>query len=223
MTKTLYTHFLQSIVISSVLALALGINYLSAWTGPTALPPGNNTAAPLNIGTTNQVKDANLSVGHSANTATDYGLVSYGRVRSTIGGFEFPDGTVQASAGGAPSGMYAPFRGPTCPSGWVAADGSNGTVDLRGQFVRAWSNGSAVDAGRVLGSAQGDAIRNITGDIGPIDGTYTGVFVADYGIGWGATLNSHGDPAVKFDASRVVPTANEDRPVNVALLYCMKS
>ena len=124
---------------------------------------------------------------------------------------------------GIPSGMYAPFKGSTCPSGWLAADGTNGSADLRGQFIRGWSNGSTTDSGRGVGSYQGDAIRNITGDVGPIDGTYTGVFSADYTIGWGATSNSHSDPAAKFDASRVVPTASEDRPVNIALLYCYKT
>jgi hypothetical protein len=34
--------------------------------------------APLNVGTTNQVKDGNLSVGRSTNAATDNGLVVYG-------------------------------------------------------------------------------------------------------------------------------------------------
>jgi hypothetical protein len=33
-----------------------------AWSGPTANPPGNNVATPLNVGTSNQVKNAGLSV-----------------------------------------------------------------------------------------------------------------------------------------------------------------
>jgi len=230
MIHVAYTRLLQLIFLSSIIALALGLNYISAstWTGPSALPPGNNIAASLNIGTTNQVKDANLSVGHSANTATDYGLVSYGKIRSTVGGIEFPDGSVQTSAD-IPSGMYAPFKGPTCPSGWLPADGTNGTADLRGQFVRGWSNGSTTDSGRVLGSAQGDAIRNITGALASSYNPWNNVVPS------GAFTTNSATPNIVsttngtgyffnevFNASLVVPTANEDRPVNVALLYCYK-
>ena len=151
-------------------------------------------------------------------------LYNNGIIRSVSGGVAFPDGTVQTSAGSIPSGAVMAFYLSSCPSGWRAADGTVSTPDLRGQFVRGLSNGSAVDAGRVLGTQQGDAIRNITGEIGPIDSVnYNGVFSTSYQMGWGATMNSHGDPVVKFDASKVVPTANEDRPVNVALLYCMKN
>lgn len=90
---------LQLLFLSLLISFALGINYLSAWNGPPAgTPPVPNAAAPINVGTTNQVKDANLSVGHSANTASDFGLVSYGKIRSTIGGIQFPDGTVQTTS-----------------------------------------------------------------------------------------------------------------------------
>ena len=34
----------------------------SAWTGPTATAPGNNTAAPINVGSVNQVKNGNIGV-----------------------------------------------------------------------------------------------------------------------------------------------------------------
>ena len=40
----------------------LAATALSAWTGPTAAPPTNNVAAPINVGTTDQVKDAGLSL-----------------------------------------------------------------------------------------------------------------------------------------------------------------
>ena len=33
-----------------------------AWTGPTAAPPGNNIPTPINVGTTDQVKNAGLSL-----------------------------------------------------------------------------------------------------------------------------------------------------------------
>ena len=40
----------------------LAASALSAWTGPTATAPAGNVAAPINVGTTDQVKNAGLSV-----------------------------------------------------------------------------------------------------------------------------------------------------------------
>ena len=231
----------------AILTLALSIQYLHAWTGPpssapTCAPGQTGCDAPLNVGTTNQTKSGGLTVGGGAGgfavlasqyiqgklgigsgKASPAYLIDLGGVAGTDG-IRFPDGTVQVSAGAIPSGMYAPFKGPTCPSGWLVADGTNGTADLRGQFVRGWSNGSTTDSGRTVGSAQGDAMRNITGTIGPIDGVYTGVFAPGSQVGYGGTLNSQGPRYwAKFDASTVVPTASENRPTNIALLYCYKT
>lgn len=136
-------------------------------------------------------------------------------------------GRWEGSGGGGEPGMYAFFRSTSCPTGWVKANGSNGTVDLRGQFVRAWDNGRGIDSGRSLGTYQGDAIRNITGNIshgrawGPVtNGAFqhsSQLFDAPTGSNWANGIRT------TFDASRVVPTANENRPKNVALLACMKS
>ena len=50
-----------------VLVVALFIaTPLFAWTGPTASPPLNNTSAPINVGTTDQVKNAGLSINSLA-------------------------------------------------------------------------------------------------------------------------------------------------------------
>ena len=109
--------------------------------------------------------------------------------------------------------------------------------DLRGQFLRGWDSGRGVDSGRSEGSSQGDAIRNITGlfvDDGTLgfssnssakyDGAFhkasitsTAVYRADY-IG-----QTGMETAVGFDASRTVPTASENRPINVALLVCIRA
>ncbi len=130
--------FAQALCLAGVIALALGINYLSAWTGPTALPPNSNVAAPLNVGTTNQVKDGNLSVGAGANTNTTIGLSTYGahvvkgwqtigavtaptqllELKGTAGtdGIKFPDGSVQTAAASA-------SRAFQCASGGYAFSG----------------------------------------------------------------------------------------------------
>ena len=83
------------------------------------------------------------------------------------------------------------------------------------QFFRGWTGGS-----RTAGSAQEDAIRNIAGKLG--ETIHTELFDGAFYIGSTTGTRSYpeGDYTAGFpflDASRVVPTANENRPANVAL------
>lgn len=133
-----------------------------------------------------------------------------------------------------PSGAIMAFYMTTCPEGWKFADGTNDTPDLRGEFIRGWDNSRGIDINRTLGSNQSDAIRNIEGyfeigrayDSGPISVlTTSGVFerIIGSGTGKGADYQSGSEYGrVVFNVSKVVPTANENRPRNVALLYCVK-
>lgn len=127
-----------------------------------------------------------------------------------------------------PSGTIAFFALAACPSGWAMANGANGTVDLRGHFLRAWDAGRGVDPGRGLGTMQGDAIRNITGSVSLMHGGpsgFSGAFASSgsYSYSWwdGSAFRGY-DNYFSFDASRMVPTAAENRPVNIALLACQK-
>lgn len=53
----------KTIILLAVLTLALSVNYLfAAWTRPTQTPPAGNTAQPIHVGTTDQVKNGGLSV-----------------------------------------------------------------------------------------------------------------------------------------------------------------
>jgi phage-related tail fiber protein len=115
---------------------------------------------------------------------------------------------------------------------WGSGDGSTtfNVPDLRGEFARNWDDGRGQDSGRGFASYQGDAIRNITG------GVYTahslGLFASsDYGAvyKWPSYRGSVGGgggssywTGFYFDASRVVPTAADNRPTNVAALACIK-
>ena len=111
----------------------------------------------------------------------------------------------------------------------------SGTLpDMRGEFIRGLDNGRGVDAGRGLLSNQGDAIRNITGEFSDfmyqdelsLSGTLTatGAIYRDLNIrdisatAVASKILPQGDK-IKFDASRVVPTANENRPRNIAYHY----
>ena len=91
---------------------------------------------------------------------------------------------------------------------------------LSDQFFRGWTLG----AGREAGSWQQDAIRNILGQLGSIwsykntlpggTGALSWTTSGEGGFAASSEITMQG---VTFDASCVVPTAEEDRPVNVAL------
>ena len=159
-------------------------------------------------------------------------------------------------------GEVAFFARSTPPSGWLKANGAAvsrttyaelfaaiGTTfgagdgrttfnlpDLRGEFLRCLDDGRNIDRGRRLGTAQGDAIRNITGKLdgsamGSGNQVLEGKMIASGAIGttyqqrqWSGDQGGWGEQSVSFDfdASRVVPVANENRPRNVALLACIK-
>ncbi|WP_391529460.1 phage tail protein [Photorhabdus akhurstii] len=92
-------------------------------------------------------------------------------------------------------------------------------VNGRGVFVR---------AGLTPGVIQGDAIRNITGDVGwhghglftRTSGAFHGVrSTATIIVGWINADSNHGYSAyATFDASKVVPTADENRPLNISMI-----
>ena len=158
-----------------------------------------------------------------------------------------------------PSGIIAYFAGAHQPTGWLkcngaavsrttyagifaaigttygAGDGSTtfNLPDLRGEFIRGFDDGRKVDAGRVLGSAQGDAIRNITGSIRQVidadvsggNESTTGALTLTDAVITGATehdATGKRHRGIALDASLVVPTATENRPRNIALLACIK-
>ena len=116
---------------------------------------------------------------------------------------------------------------PTMLGAFSLGDGSTTfrVPDMRGIFPRYLDDGAGIDAGRVLGSFQADAIRNITGAVeaGSVEessGTLTGAFaLSNIHTGSPGGSSNYG---FTFDASRVVPTAAENRPKNIALLACIK-
>ncbi|MEX6370095.1 phage tail protein [Providencia huaxiensis] len=99
--------------------------------------------------------------------------------------------------------------------------------DLRGEFIRGLDAGRNIDTGRTALSAQNDAIQNITGSFRiqrALINMFTGAFVEGEATTKGND-NSGGDMGrvVHFDASKVVRTANENRPRNIAFLYIVRA
>jgi hypothetical protein len=109
----------------------------------------------------------------------------------------------------------------------------NSVPDLRGLFLRGHGARTSSHYGTVLhrsgelGMIQGDAIRNITGSSGdsPNSGAY--YYGALAGGAGGARKFAgeglRGRSAINFDASRVVPTANENRPANTAVRFLIRA
>ena len=143
-----------------------------------------------------------------------------------------------------PVGVPVPWPSATPPTGWLKCNGAafsaeeypelaksyptNKLPDLRGEFIRGWDDGRGIDTIRSLLSSQGDAIRNIIGALVDVRfNTYpsdSGVFTTSV-IGDASSDSIKGGYAkrVTFDASRVVPTANENRPRNIAFNYIVRA
>ena len=99
----------------ALFALLLVASKLLAWTGPTATPPNSNVAAPINVGSVDQSKSANLGVNGLAvfgNTlfggvAGSNAYTNFGATSGTNGyGFRDNGGVMQYKNSG---GVWAPI------------------------------------------------------------------------------------------------------------------
>ena len=134
------------------------------------------------------------------------------------------------------TGSVAFFAMDTAPTGYIKANGAtistttyanlfaaightfggSGSAfkvpDLRGEFLRGWSDGRSVDSGRGFGSFQGDLFKSHTHIIS--HSSLSGVS-AGGNIAGGSPVNSATSPTAASGGS-------ETRPRNVALLACIK-
>ncbi|EFL6543823.1 phage tail protein [Escherichia coli] len=120
---------------------------------------------------------------------------------------------------------------------------TNKLPDLRGEFIRGWDDGRGVDSGRTILNSQGDAIRNITGTIGARheisalyffgngsgaffgndEGMYDSVVIKAESTGKSSVSMTDRHIYANLDVSRVVPTATENRPRNIAFNYIVRA
>lgn len=173
----------------------------------------------------------------------EYGNLIQTRVPTAIGfptwfaGPEVPDGYLYCDGSEVDREVYKELFA-AIGTTWGAGDGTDtfNIPDLRGIFVR----GDGGENNAALGTVQSDAMRNITGSfwdylgqaitlMGVGDGVFRRATSDDeYGTMLTVTDTSlrYPDPEVPdgmiFDASRVVPTAPEIRPINVALKPCIR-
>lgn len=113
-------------------------------------------------------------------------------------------------------------------------------TEARGEFPRIWDDGRGVDVGRALMSAQGDAMRNISGTVRIVSNSYnqntarqmTGVFgwsdqsagdVTNFSLTAASNTSNYKNGGFTFDASSQVPTAMENRPRNIAFNFLVRA
>ncbi|MEQ9870488.1 phage tail protein, partial [Pectobacterium odoriferum] len=165
-------------------------------------------------------------------------------VTDANGFYKTPGSTGDTVSSSDIAGIPLPFPAAVAPTGWLKCNGqsfdktlypilasrypSGVLPDLRGEFVRGWDDGRGADSGRALLSAQSDAIRNITGKFETADlqnyvpsGAFADVTRTGAGISGSFVGVYHTE--IDFDASKVVPTANENRPRNIAFNYIVRA
>ena len=167
----------------------------------------------------------NPAYGISQVESIPVGTIAYFGRNGTINGW------LPMSGGEYSRAQYASLVS-QCPN--IILSGSSSSTfklpDTRGLFIRVLDQGRGIDSNRTWASMQDDAIRNITGKFsGGELTTYhnseckgTGAFYVT-GEAWyrGSEDSSDSSAVFGFDASRVVPTASENRPKNVAVIYCI--
>jgi hypothetical protein len=151
---------------------------------------------------------------------------------------------VGSGASGSSSGSTVPantvsaFNQETCPAGWVLADGTGGTPDLRGIFIRGagvngimqMANGTNFSA--TYGQYQNDSMQQITGGFNTDrisfisgSGAFSTTNRATNNADWGTRS---GDKEVLFDSANSTAqggarTGAETRPASYAMIYCVKT
>lgn len=119
------------------------------------------------------------------------------------------------TGGDTPIGTVAAFNLAVCPTGWSPANGTSGTPDLRGEFIRGLDSGRGVDTGRVRGSWQADEFKSHN------HSAYNGVWYQAWLVAAGWSYGAWWETPSTQQTSSV--GGSETRPRNVALLYCIKT
>lgn len=167
----------------------------------------------------------------SLNTFSSGDLISAAKINSNFQALE----TKVAIA--APQGAVMAFYLSVCPTGWVAADGSSSTPDLRGNFIRGrddMGNGAAgvdPDGVRAVGAVQSDAFqghRHLREPGGRSELFWWNQVGVNSGTSGGCC--TFGGPGSGVDTGGpVTDTTNgaprvgsETRPRNISLIFCMR-
>jgi len=152
--------------------------------------------------------DAQIAAIPAATDLTPAGTVIYS-ARTTA-----PTGYVKANGAAISRTTFAALF---AAIGTEFGEGDGSTTfnvpDLRGEFIRGWSDGHTVDSGRAFGSNQGDQFE---------DHKHS-AYVGSSPTGGGGAVQSSAAGAVSTSKATSGSRGTETRPRNVALLACIKT
>lgn len=115
--------------------------------------------------------------------------------------FANASGNISANDGAWTTGKFSPGNGTT----------TFRLPDPRGEFIRAWANGGSIDSGRTIGSNQAEMIGPHAHPL-PSGGAATGA---------GASTNFWQGPGPASGMNTNNNTGTENRPRNIAWLWCI--
>jgi len=138
---------------------------------------------------------------------------------------------------GIPYGAIMAFNSASCPAGWIIADGTSGTPDLRGIFIRGagtsgvlkWANGTYMNAG--FGTYGNDSFQGHWHQVRESSGVAqlwgAGATPSGYTVNIGANVNTANPmiaQSIITDSINGVPrNGSETSPAYYVLTYCMKT
>ncbi len=233
----------NNVTIGAATNTAAGVMTVSDRQKMTSIEQGAEVNVPTNLSVTRNATQA------AVNSSTGSHSTILAATTTVAGVMTANDKTKLDNLDNVPSGAVVAFARPTPPTGWLRANGAtisrstyaaifasigtrfgsgNGSTtfrlpDLRGEFIRGLDDGRNIDTGRVLGSVQLDAIQNISGvfEVEAVAKSATGVFRTT-NSGTRHTGGNNFGSRVTLEVGRVARVANETRPRNIALLYCIK-
>ena len=220
-------------ITSGTVSVTVNTNgYISLTTGVTDWGYLSSGISYLPTLVANRVSATNISATHlqlsSPTTVLACNAGLAGAMRYTSGTMQVCDGSNWGNIGiGVPTGTIAAFAASSCPSGWSEYTAARGRF-LRG--IDTLAAGIDPDGTRAAGNTQADAAPNITGSFTSVRGFFS--------VGSGAfTISNQAATApnagavqradtVSFDASdssSKYGAADEIRPKNVAVTFCVYS